>query len=446
MIGISFTFKDYAISEDRTESVFRYSLVTDEQVFEYKEKMKWPEPLKVSPAIDSLHKSLHLALGMSYYKTFIPPDVNHGYELTQPEAEFWNTAYTDGLGEFFYKNDLDPSVLPQFKPQEGARIESDKTLELQQRALLGIGGGKDSIVAGELLLETGLDLAGFVLATKSNTGITKEVADVMGLNLAVVERTIDPDLIYANDLQGAYNGHVPISLIFALVGSVLAIANNAAYVIVANESSASIPQVQWHNREVNHQWSKSLEFEVLFQNYIHETVTLGLQYFSAIRPLSSIGVARLFAKYPKYFEHFTSDNSLFKIKQSEREHPRWSKDSSKSLSSFMLLAPWLENEDLMRAFGKNFLDDAELLPMFKDLLGVDGATVLDCVGTPDELKASMAQLVSFGKYADTALLTYAVQNNLLEGSGSLADMSDLTSHAIPDEIGNRLIANIQKKL
>lgn len=446
MIGISFTFKDYVISDDRTESHFTYQVVTDSTVFDFKEKLRWPEPLRNSVSIESLHKSLHLALGMSYYKTFIPPVIEHRYGLTAPETQFWNSVYINGLGEFLYKNDLDPSVLAQFAPQDGIKSEADRTLELQPKALLGIGGGKDSIVAGEILKDSKIDVQGFVVATKTNTGMANTVTEAMGIDLSVVERTIDPGILTANQESGAYNGHIPVSMIFALIGSVLAINSNSAYVMVANESSASIPQMQWHNRKVNHQWSKSLEFEILFQNYIHESVALGLHYFSAIRPLSSVGVARLFAQYPQYFEKFTSDNSLLKIIQEERQHPRWSPKSTKSLSSFILLAPWINDEDLIRIFGKNYLEDESLKQMLSDLLGHGEKAVLDCVGTPEELVASLSQMVSYGRYSDKALMKFAVDEGYLKNATELRKLTELSNNAFPSEISNKLLHTIEKKL
>jgi hypothetical protein len=445
MIGISFKYKDFSISNDRRMSAFRYSVVTEDSVYEFKETLKWPEALKEGKAIDSLHISLHIALGMSYYKTFIPPEIELPYELTQSDADFWNKVFTEGLGEFLYKNDLDSSIVANFKATPGSTASTDTNLTLRATTMLGIGGGKDSIVAGELLKEIKTKVKGFVLATKSNTGVTKDVAETMGIDLLVVERTIDPQIKYVNDLPQSYNGHIPVSAIIALVGAMVAVNNESSYIAVGNESSASIPQITWRGDAINHQWSKSFEFEKMFQKYLHETVSEDVHYFSAIRPLSSVAVARIFAMYPKYFNIFTSDNSQFKI-DNENSELRWTKDSSKMLSSFILLSPWMKEEDLISAFGLNPLDNESQEEMFVSLLGKSDKPVLDCVGTPEELIASLAQLTSYGKFTDTYLVKLAIERGYLEGAKSLNELCELTPHVIPGHLSDALIYLMDDKL
>jgi len=288
-----------------------------------------------------------------------------------------------------------------------------------------------------LLKEINIPTTGFVLATASNRGQTHAVVEKMGIELLAIQRHLDPAIFELNQIDGAYNGHIPISLIFALTGCLVAAAEGSRYVVVANESAASIPDVTWQGSSVNHQWSKSLEFEKMFQTYIHQYVSREIHYTSIIRPLTSLAVAKIFAEYPDYFEVFTSDNSLFKIKQDVRAHPRWSNDSPKSLSSYILLAPWMSNEDLQRTFGSNFLDKPELENLFLALIGADGETILDCVGTTDELLLSLSLLYNQARMRDTVLMRLATDKNLLlsDIDEPLSTALSLNSeHAIPEEL------------
>jgi hypothetical protein len=218
----------------------------------------------------------------------------------------------------------------------------------------------------------------------------------------------------------------------------LAVANTSAYVIVANEASSSIPQLAHGDMNINHQWSKSIEFERLFQDYLHTYVTSELSYFSAIRPMPSLAVAREFVKYPQYFNVFTSDNSLFKIALGERSHPRWSRDSSKSLSSFILLSALLEENQLMDIFGHNFLNDATLLESFSAIMGENGQVVLDCVGTPEELRASLLRAKERGIFIDSVLMKYAEEKNLLENTTTYETLCVLESDVFPESIAKKL--------
>ena len=450
MVGKLFVYENIVISDDRKTVDFTYRIDTDEKSFNMREKIEFPDPLPTSSTTDRLLCALHLALGISYYKTFIPPAIDHGYSMDSSEAEFWNTIFERGLGEFLYKNKIDPAKLAKFKSQQGSvKPGSQDDINWNDTALLGVGGGKDSIVAGELLKDMNIPTTGFVLATQSNRGQTQDVVGKMGINLLPIKRYLDEQILNLNDTEGAYNGHIPISLIFALTGCLLATTTGSRYVIVANESSASIPQLQGHGNNVNHQWSKSLEFEILFRSFVHSNVSPQLHYTSIIRPLSSIAVAKIFSNYPAYFETFSSDNSLFKIKPEARKHPRWSHDSPKSLSSYILLAPWMSNADLDRTFGSNFLNHIDLRNLFLALLGTSEGAILDCVGTPEELRLSLSLLASQDRMSNSALMNLAKEKNLLYGNVDellLKHLSLDSETTFSEELSQKLLPLLKEKL
>lgn len=446
MTGQKFTITDAGWRDNRSVAYFCYTLKTNEKTFELEETLQFPAEIPESDESEKLLRALHIALAISYYKSYLPPVIEHPYAMDDVEANFWNTVYLHGLGEFLYKNSLSGSLLAKFSAQDGKRVHQNSSISWSDEVVLGIGGGKDSIVAGEILKEAGIPVSGFVLATGEILGQTQAVANVMGVKLAAVKRKLDPKILEINTLEGAYNGHIPISLIFGLVGTMLAAANQNRYVLVANEASASIPQATWEGKNINHQWSKSLEFERTLQDYLHNFVSKEMFYFSAVRPLTSVAIAKLFAQYPQYFEVFTSDNSLFKIEQSAREHPRWSKQSSKSLSSYILLAPWMSDEDLLRIFGENYLNIPDLTPMISKLLGENGQSVLDCVGTPEELKASMSEIVRQSRFSDSALVNYTVDKQLLRSGGNLDQFMTLQDHNIPTGIAPKIIPIMENHL
>lgn len=442
MLGKQFVYTSYDVDNERTLLTFRYQIITDEQQFDLNETLKLQKPLPDTPAIQNTLRALHIALGVSYYKAYIPPEIIHPYGMGSGEADFWNTVFEHGLGEFLYTNKLSADRLAHFQQQEGHEQPAPSTEQLQATAMLGVGGGKDSIVAGELLKKLNTPTTGFVLATLTNRGQTQAVVEKMGVDLSAVERRLDPQILQINAMPGAYNGHVPISLIFALVGCLLALQNSSMYVVVANEASASIPHVTTSDGSVNHQWSKSFAFETLFQAYVHEHISPQLQYVSLIRQLSSVAVAKLFAKFPDYFETFTSDNSLFKIKPEQREHPRWSSDSPKSLSSYILLAPWMSDDDLLRAFGRDFLDKQDSEDMLLALLGAADNVVLDCVGTPAELVLSLSLLNQQNRAQDSQLMRTAKDRGLLlaqDTDNTLATHLALSDeHALPPQLQQQL--------
>lgn len=442
-MGLSkFIYENIRLDDARQLISFDYTIETESEVYKLTETMKMPTSLPDSGTVDRVLRALHIALGISYYKTFLPPMIDHGYSMTSEEADFWNSVFRNGLGEFLYKNGLSADKLAKFSKQTGPIVPGvDDDIDWQETALLGIGGGKDSIVAGELLKELGIPTSGFVLATGENRGQAQAVTDVMQIEMLGVERRIDPQILELNRRTGTYNGHVPISLIFALIGCLSAVANGSKYVIVANESSASIPHVEHGGELVNHQWSKSFEFERLFQEFVHKNISENLNYFSLIRPLTSVAVAKLFSNCPKYFEVFTSDNSLFKISPQEREHPRWSHDSPKSLSSYILISPWMSDKDLSRTFGYEFLSDINLKDLFLGLLGKTETPILDCVGTPSELRLSLSMLYKSDRFKDSSLMSIAKTEGLIMENYEEPLKSALTpsqDQEIPDEVYTKL--------
>jgi UDP-N-acetyl-alpha-D-muramoyl-L-alanyl-L-glutamate epimerase len=164
---------------------------------------------------------------------------------------------------------------------------------------------------------------------------------------------------------------------------------------------------------VNHQWSKSFDAEHLMQQFIQQYIAGRLTYFSAIRQLTSIAVAKLFARLPQYFEVFTSDNSVFRVDPARRPSGRWSLESPKSLSSYLLLAPWLRDEDVRRIFTIDFLNESSLEALFLEMTGAEGHPPLDCVGTPEELELSTNLLANQQRFLGTALMKVAAQRTII---------------------------------
>jgi hypothetical protein len=111
MIGQKFIITDAGWRDDRRVAFFCYKIVTDEKTFDLEEIIEFPAQIPESVESEKLLRALHIALSVSYYKAFVPPVIEHPYQMDDAEAEFWNTVYLNGLGEFLYTNSLSSSVL-----------------------------------------------------------------------------------------------------------------------------------------------------------------------------------------------------------------------------------------------------------------------------------------------------------------------------------------------
>ena len=135
--------------------------------------------------------------------------------------------------------------------------------------------------------------------------------------------------------------------------------------------------------EINHQYSKSLDFELDFEKYIQKTSLKNFQYFSLLRPLSETGIAALFSTQDKYFADFKSCNRNFHIDAGARQYG-WCCECPKCQFVFLALSPFIEREKLIGIFGKNMLDDTSQEDGFRELCGLKGHKPFECVGEIEE--------------------------------------------------------------
>lgn len=386
----SFEFVSYNFSPSKRWAVFRYRInFFNKNLLEFKEVIIFPQPCQVKnipvELLEGALSGLHLMLGISYYKIYCPKKIILSNPISKEQAEFWNTVYQKGLGEFFYRNKMDPKGLINFPYDKKLKIFS-RSLVRKNRALIGIGGGKDSIVAAELLKEQSEDIVAFLVETQKKDFISERVISEMKIGSLAIERRMDEKIF--DTFKGGYNGHVPVSAIFAFLGYFSAILYDYSSVIVSNEFSSNFGNIKYKGEEINHQWSKSQEFEKLFGDYARNFLSPDITYFSLLRPFYEIQIAEMFSKYKKYFSVFSSCNRNFRIHK-ERPQALWCGECPKCIFVWTMLSAFLSKKELLKIFGKNLYDDEALLPLFQDVLGFGKMKPFDCVGTFDEAQAAL---------------------------------------------------------
>ncbi|OGZ77406.1 MAG: UDP-N-acetylmuramoylalanine--D-glutamate ligase [Candidatus Staskawiczbacteria bacterium RIFCSPLOWO2_12_FULL_37_15] len=334
--------------------------------------------------LEKIFQGLHLVLGVSYYKLHCATIVRHKYSLAKEETYFWNTVYKKGLGEFFYRNELNPKILPKFQLDKKARPNNFR-LEKGNKFFVAVSGGKDSIVAAELLKKHGVDAIAVFVETQKKSALVDKVIEVSGLDSLKIKRYLDWKVF--DKSAGYFQGHIPISAIYAFLAVLCCVVYKRTYFAMSNEHSSNFGNIKYKGENINHQWSKSFEFENLFQNYVKNFITPDVYYFSLLRPFYEIRIAELFSKRKKYFPYFSSCNKNFKIESASDK--LWCGECPKCAFVFLLLSVFLEREDLINIFGKNLFDDKNLLPLFKDILGFGKLKPFDCVGTFEESRAAL---------------------------------------------------------
>ncbi|OGK19298.1 hypothetical protein A3D80_00205 [Candidatus Roizmanbacteria bacterium RIFCSPHIGHO2_02_FULL_40_13b] len=411
-------FEFSSINPHFTEAyvAFEYTVhFEDSSSTQFVEKLQFHSPVSVpsekTKAVEYALQAIHLILGISYYKLYCPKEIRIvGYSLGLEQAEFWNTVYTKGLGEFFYKNNIDFRGLVKFPTRGGEEgigrsggAEEKRSRGEEEKALILHGGGKDSIVSVEMMKSTQIPFHLFAL---NPTRIQEDVANVMQKEIKSIKRELDPKL---STLTEVYQGHIPISVIYAFTALLYGLLFDYTYIIASNEASSSYGSVEYLGMEVNHQWSKSLEFENLLREYVSTFISTEIEYFSLLRPYHEIEIAKKFAAYPKYFTHFSSSNHNFTILEGKEK--RWDLEYSKGKVEFAyaILAAFLSKKNMDEIFEFEPFALESTLDKYKELLGTKGSKPLDCVGTPQETKVALLMAHEKGEYVGTPVMNYFEQ-------------------------------------
>ncbi|MET4726759.1 hypothetical protein ABIE09_000530 [Lysobacter enzymogenes] len=381
-----------------------------------------------SAAVERMLRLLHLIAGVSYYKAAVPEEIRiDTYAIDADTAALLELIYVNGLGEFAYRNGLNlhgkirfpvgPSPQPSpasGRESSGAALSEEHslplagegrgegqapTLGLREHALVAIGGGKDSLVSIEALRALGVEQT---VTWIGGSQLIKACAERTGLATLNLGRALAPQLFEYNR-HGAYNGHIPVTVVNSAIMALAALLRGVDQVVFSNERSASYGSVIEGTGEVNHQWSKGWACEQAFGEYLQKHVAADLRYYSLLRPLSELAVARQFARGDRYDAHFSSCNRNFHI-LGERPASRWCGVCPKCHFVFLALAPFMTKPRLVSIFGRNLLDDPAQTDGFDALLEYRNHKPFECVGEGRESRAAMAALAERAEWREDALV------------------------------------------
>jgi UDP-N-acetyl-alpha-D-muramoyl-L-alanyl-L-glutamate epimerase len=350
-------------------------------------------------ALDRLFRLVFLLSGVSYYKAFVPPSVMcEAFPLDFGTAAFLSRFYEQGLGEFAYRNRLSLRGKVHFHAAETQPAASLR-LDLPRRSCVPVGGGKDSVVTLECLKAAGEPMVLFALGEA--TPIDDCIARA-GVPFIRVRRRLDPELFALNE-AGALNGHVPITGILSAIALAAALLYGCDAVVMSNEHSASAANLVVDGMPVNHQYSKSLDFERDLAAYLGDRVSPDIGYFSLLRPLPEVEIARRFARHRSYFDAFRSCNAAFRQATAARAR-HWCGNCPKCRFVFLALAPFVTKGDLVSVFGRDLLDDASQAGGFAELCGLAAHKPFECVGETGESAAALAHLAGLAEWREDVVV------------------------------------------
>ena len=381
-----FVFQSYSIFRTKTslQAKFIFNLA-GKYTFQPEIEIPFRDFYNVEKLSGKVMENMIFHIGMielvSYWKAACPPKVIvRAGRLDERQVAWWKKLYFHGLGEFFYLNGVttDMASFMEIIPEGKAGEISTVSLDSQQ-VLVPIGGGKDSVVSLELLKNSDLKVRPFLLNPREAGLRSIDIAGFSEKEAVVVNRKLDPELLKLNK-AGFLNGHTPFSALLAFVSAFTALLSGIGNIALSNESSANQSTVP--DSKINHQYSKSFEFEQDFDWYLKNYIHPELRYFSFLRPLNELQIAALFSKFPQHHFSFRSCNAGSKTDS-------WCGNCPKCLFTYVILSPFLPQEKLEKIFGTNLLKDEKLVPVMDELDGKAAVKPFECVGTPEEVNAAL---------------------------------------------------------
>jgi len=395
----------------------------------------WPPERGRQAAFEVALNLLHLIAGVSYYKAAVPPIVLvDGPAPNSVLTDLVKQVYVHGLAEFGFVNQLDVAGRWQLTADNYA-LPAAQNMLLPERALVAMGGGKDSIVGLDMMRHTGLDLLPVCIGASSLIGDTVKVT---GLPLLRIGRELAPELMELN-AAGAYNGHVPVTAINSAILVCAAILYGFRYIVFSNERSADeATLVAPNGATVNHQFSKSSTFERAFREAVHTCISPDIEYFSILRPFSELDIVRRFSVLTPFHELYSSCNRNFRL-QGSPVGGRWCGHCPKCLFAALSLAVFLEPEQVRAIQGKDLLSDLCQLDGFRAICGLGQNKPFECVGEIGESRAALAALAESPKWRTHAVvraLAPELQNVSVPSMASLVQPS--AAHFIPPSIAASL--------
>lgn len=416
---------------------------------EFETVWKFPDAGKTLDAaiLNRLLFELGMAEAISYWKVTCAPVLRVACgSLTEWQNKWWRKLFYNGLGEFMYVNGIEVSeeelltivCVPGDDAVGGATVAGGSKIGLGRAefdasftgkltdtasysgCLVPVGGGKDSVVSMEVLRNEDVTI---YRINKDATVENVLAAAEREYKTCFVNRRLDPRILEMNR-RGFLNGHIPFSAVVAFSTFISAYLKGIRYIALSNESSANESTVV--GSFVNHQYSKSYEFERDFMEYIDSFLDTEIRYFSLLRPLSELQIAYLFSKYTKYHKAFRSCNAGSK-------QGIWCCNCPKCLFVYIILSSFLTEEALVEIFGENLLNAEKCEKYFRELTGLDENKPFECVGTRSEVVMSLKKYLEKG---GKALLPIKYGDWLMAQSGdvdaALLEWNEL--HNVPEEL------------
>ncbi|MGB0385662.1 MAG: hypothetical protein ACPGWR_12645 [Ardenticatenaceae bacterium] len=301
-----------------------------------------------------------------------------------PQFERLWLKIVDGVwSQWRYEHNFFDYAGPKFMSEPIERVPQTTTVEPQSVEVLSFcGGGKDSLVTMKLLERAAIPHAslGYSHSIYGSARHQHQLIDglldhgpaVKRHQIFMYDSFVDAPVLELMPELGVHEilaAETPSSLFAALP---IVLQHGYRYLALGHEHSANVGNLIWEmtGEDVNHQWGKSLEAEILLDEYLQSEFVSNCTYFSLLQPLYDVLIFNLLRR----------DSDAVAATHSCNIHKPWCGKCPKCAYVWLNYMAYLDPQLVNSIFKVNLFDLAENQRWFYQMLGLAEHTPFECIG------------------------------------------------------------------
>lgn len=361
--------------------------------------------------------------------------------------KLWREIFIKVWAQWRYENDLPdyqgPVFLnPSYLEPRPSPIQNDIG---STEILAFCGGGKDSLVSAKLLEEAELSFAtlGYSSSVYGTAPAQHTLIDRLVKHTATVQHhrqwifddfpdapvlVLHPEL----NIKSLCAAETPASIFGALP---IILQQGYRYMVLAHEKSADKGNMVWEKtgEEVNHQWGKSYEAELLLNQYIKQHLVSNCQYFSLLKPIHDVLIFNILRNYP---EAVLTTHSCNVQKPWCFRCPK----CAYVLANYYAYLPEKILDKIINPGTINIFDLEENALAFRQMLGQEDHTPFECLGQVEEARLAF-QLLYLKGVQGKAIEAFSATRPRDDWQTIMETFTDIDEHnsLIPDAVFQKVL-------
>lgn len=342
-----------------------------------------------TPTARRIVRALAIIEAFSYWKALCSPVIEVALPAPDTaELDWWRAFWPGAMGEFFYRNQIGYTATDflAIRGPVGAPERLDGAADGADAAdgapLVLFSGGKDSLALARIAAAArGAAPVDFFLYNPGARLRGRAGSLAAGGRVLEAHRAILPELLRLN-AAGHPNGHTPFSAYLAFAAMLTGYLRGSGLVVAGNSRSDDEPNVPCYlGRPVNHQWTKSFEFETAIGRYRDRWLAGAPGYSSPLRPLYELQIIASLSGDVDGYLHTASCNRA--------PAGAWCRSCAKCAWVFLATAALFGHDLAIRKIGADMFADPALAGVYQEMAGLTGTKPFECTGTEDEVRTAI---------------------------------------------------------